>query len=202
LLLFRDEAFEGDSRGLLLGLFLGGSFGLGEGPMTSLAVGDSNLDAEELLVVGAALRGEDVLGLAGSGGLEVLLECGLVVADGSGEGVSRREGSMEVGDGGLDDVALDEGAGGFETAVDVQSGYDGFEGVGEESGLLAATALFFAAAEAEHGTEADALGDAAEVTAADEGGAEAGEFALAGVGEAAIEAFRYGEAEDGVADEL
>jgi len=40
------------------------------------------------------------------------------------------------------------------------------------------------------------------VLAADEGGAEAGELALAGVGEAAEEGFGDDEAEDGVADEL
>ena len=38
-------------------------------------------------MVGAALGGEDVLGLAGAGGLEVFLEGGFVVADGSAEGV-------------------------------------------------------------------------------------------------------------------
>src|ERR1700761_7794037 len=37
---------------------------------------------------------------------------------------------------------------------------------------------------------------------ADQGGAEAGELAFAGAGEAAEESFGYGEAEDGVADEL
>ena len=42
---------------------------------------------KRLLVVGAALGGEDVVGLAGAGGLEVLLQGGLVVADGSVEGL-------------------------------------------------------------------------------------------------------------------
>ena len=42
----------------------------------------------------------------------------------------------------------------------------------------------------------------AEVAAADDGGAEAGELALAGVGEAAIEGFGDDQAEDGVAEEL
>ena len=45
-------------------------------------------------------------------------------------------------------------------------------------------------------------GDVAEVTAADEGGAETGELALAGVGEAMEEGFGGEEAEDGVADEF
>jgi hypothetical protein len=109
---------------------------------------------------------------------------------------------VKVGQRGLDDVALDEGARGVESAVEVESGDDGLECVGEERGLLAASALLFSAAEAEQGSEVDALGDVAEMAAADEGGAEAGELALAGVGEAAEEAFGYDEAEDSVADEL
>jgi hypothetical protein len=46
------------------------------------------------------------------------------------------------------------------------------------------------------------LGDGPEVAAADERGAEAGELSLAGVGEAAVEAFGDSQTEDSVADEL
>ena len=99
-------------------------------------------------MVGAALGGEDVLGLAGSGGLEMLLQGGFVVADGSAEGVSGLQGEMEIGEGGLDDVFFDESASGVEAAVEIEGGDDGFEGVGEKSGFPAAAALFFAAAEA------------------------------------------------------
>jgi hypothetical protein len=63
-------------------------------------------------------------------------------------------------------VAFDEGARGVETAVEIERGDDGFESIGEERRLLAATTLFFSAAEPEHGAEADALGDAAKVTTA------------------------------------
>jgi len=109
---------------------------------------------------------------------------------------------VEIGDGGLDDVALDEGAGGFETAVEIEGGDDGFECVGEERGLLTASALFFSAAEAEHGSEADTLSDVTQVAAADEGGTEAGEFALTCVRELAVEAVGDCEAEDSVTYEL
>ena len=141
-------------------------------------------------MVGTALRGEDVLGLAGSGGLEVLLEGGLVVADGSAEGLGGCQGAVKIGQRGLDDVVFDEGAGGVESAVEVESGDDGFEGVGEESGLLAASALLFSAAEAKVRPKVDALGDVAEMTAADEGGAEAGQLALAGVRRSGGRGFR------------
>ena len=202
LLLFSKKSFEGDAGGLLLGLLLGGAFGFSEGACTSVAIGDTYFDAEELLMVGATLCGEDVLWLACSRGLQVLLEGGLVIADGSGEGVAGREGTVEVGHRWLDDVALDEGASGVETAVEVKSSDDGFESVGEQRGLLTTAALLFAAAEAKHGSEADAFGDVAEVTAADERGTEAGKFALACVWESAVEAVGDRETEDGVADEL
>jgi hypothetical protein len=201
-LLLCDEAFEGDAGCLLLGLLLGGAFGFGEGARATVAVGDADFDAEELLVIRAALCGKDVLRLPRSGGLEVFLESGLVIADGSGEGVAGAEGSVELRDGGLDDVALDEGACSVESAVEVEGGDDGFEGIGEEGGLLAASALLFSAAETEQGSEVDAFGDTAEVTAADERGSQAGELAFARVREAAEEAIGYGESEDGVADKL
>jgi len=201
-LLLGHKAFERDARSLLLGLFLGGAFGFGEGAGAAVAIGDADFDAEEFLVIGSALSGEDVLRLACSCGLKVFLESGLVVADGSGEGVAGAEGSVEVGDRGLDDVALDEGARGVETAVEVESGDDGFESVGEERGLLAAAALLFSAAKAEQCAETDAFCDAAKVTTADEGCSKAGEFAFASVGKAAEEAVGYGKSEDGVPHEL
>ena len=153
-------------------------------------------------MVGAALVGEDVVGLSGAGGLEVLLQGGFVVADGSAEGVAGLHGEVKIGQGGLDDVLFDEGAGGVEAAVEIEGGDDGFKGVGEKCGLPAAAALFFAAAEAEERAEVDASGDLAEMTAADERGAETSQFALAGGGEAAEERFGDDEAENGVADEL
>jgi hypothetical protein len=93
LLLFGHEAFECDTCSVLLGLLLGGAFGFGEGAGASVAIGNADFDAEELLMIGAALSGEHVLGLACSSGLKVFLESGLVVANGSGEGVAGAQGS-------------------------------------------------------------------------------------------------------------
>jgi hypothetical protein len=76
-------------------------------------------------------------------------------------------------------VLFDERAGGVEAAIEVEGGDDGFEGVGEQGGFVAAAALFFATAETEVGAQIDAGGDLAEMTAADEGGAKAGQLALA-----------------------
>ena len=144
-----DQTLEGEARGILLGLLLGGSFGFGECAGAAFFVGDADFDAEALLMVGAALIGEDVVGLAGAGGLEMLLQGGFVVADGSAEGLAGLDGEVEIREGGLDDVLFDEGAGGVEAAIEVEGCDDGFEGVGEECGLAAAAALFFAATEAE-----------------------------------------------------
>jgi hypothetical protein len=99
-------------------------------------------------------------------------------------------------------VALDKGAGHLESTVEVEGGDDGFEGVGEQGRLLAASALLFSPAKAEHGSQTDVLGDGPKVAAADERGAEAGELAFASVGEAAVEALSDRQAEDSIADEL
>lgn len=156
---FGDEALEGEAGGLLLGLLFCGSFGLGQGGEAAFLVVDADLDAEALLVIGAGLGGEGVVGLAGASGLEVLLEGGFVVADGSAEGAAGAHGEMEGGHSGVEDVLFDEGAGGREATVEIEGGDDGFEGVGEDGGLFAATALLFSAAEEETGSEVDAGGD-------------------------------------------
>src|ERR1700722_2647059 len=68
-----EQALEGEAGGVLLGLLLGGSFRFGEGGGAPPLIFNSNFDAEALLMVWAALVGEDVVGLAGSGGLEMFL---------------------------------------------------------------------------------------------------------------------------------
>jgi hypothetical protein len=143
---FGDEALEGEAGGFLLGFFFGCAFGFGQRGEAAFLVVDADLDAEALLVVGAALGGEGVVGLAGSGGLEALLKGGFVVADGSAEGVAGLQGEVEIGEGGVDDVLFDEGAGGGKATIEIDGGDESFEGVGEDGGLFAATALLFAAA--------------------------------------------------------
>jgi hypothetical protein len=199
---FGEKALKGEARSVLLSLLLGGSFGFSQGARAALFVCDADFDAKTLLMVGAALVGEDIVGLAGSCGLEVLLQGGFVVADSSAEGVPGLEGEVKIGKGGLDDVLFDEGARHGQTTVEVESGDDRFEGVGEESGLSAAAALLFTATEKKERAEVDARGDLAKMTTADERGAETGEFAFARGWKAAEERFGDCEAKDGVTDEL
>jgi hypothetical protein len=193
---------EGEPRSILLGLFLGGSFGFGEGARAALFVLDADFDPKAFLVVGAALVGEDVVGLPGAGGLEMLLEGGFVVADGTAEGFAGLQCEVKIGEGWLDDVFFDEGAGRGETAVEVESSDDGFERVGKKSRLSAAAALFFPAAKKKERAEIDASCDFAEMVAADERGTEASEFTFARGWKSAEERLGDGEAKDGVADEL
>ena len=131
-------------------------------------------------------------------GLEALLERGFEVA---GEGTFL-EGLLEIGQGGLDDLAADEGGGGGEAAVEIDGGDHGFEGVGEDGGLAAAAVAILTAAEAKEAAELEAACDAGEVIAADDGGAEAGEVAFLGGGELAQEGLGGGEAEDGITEEF
>jgi hypothetical protein len=200
--LFGCEFLEGEAGGVLLGFLFGGAVGFGDSAGGAVGFVDADFDAEALGVVGAGLVGEDVLGLAGSDGLEVFLEGGLVVADGSAEGIVGVQGGLEIRERGLDDLFFYEAACGGEAAVEVEGGDDGFEGVGEDGGFAAASAVLLTTAEADVVAEADAEGDVAEVTAADDGSAEAGEFTLTRVREALEEGFGGEEAEDGVADKL
>ncbi len=163
-----DETFERETGGILLGLFLCGSLRFGKRAGAAFFIFDADFNAEALLMVGTALVGEDVMGLAGTGGLEMLLQRGFMVADGAAEGVAVLHGEVKVGERRLDDVLFDEGAGGGETTVEIEGGDDGFKGVGEEGGLFAAAALFFAAAEAEERTEVDAGSYFAEMATADQ----------------------------------
>src|ERR1700735_4062849 len=107
-----------------------------------------------------------------------------------------------MGESRFDDVLFDEGAGGNQSAGEVESRDDRFEGVGEKSRLSAAATLFFTAAETKQRAEVDASGNLTEMTAADEGGAEAREFAFARSWESAEERFGNGETENRVAYEL
>jgi hypothetical protein len=200
--LLGHELLEGQSCGFLLGFLFGGAFGFGDGASGAGDIVDTDFYAEAFGVVGAGLVGEDVLGLASANGLEMLLESGFVVADGSAERAAGVEGVVEFGQCGFDDLFFDEATGGGESTVEVEGGDDGLECVGEDGGLAAATALLFSAAEEDVVAETDAEGDVPQVAAADEGGSEAGEFTLTGGGEALEEGFGGEEAKDGVADEL
>jgi hypothetical protein len=188
------EMFEGNARGLLLGLFFCRALRFRQGAGTAGSIGNADLDAEELLVIGPALRGKNILGLAGSSGLQVLLESGFVVADGPTEGVSGAQRALQIGKGWFDDVALDEDTRDFQASIEIESCDYGFESVGEQCRLLASAALLLAPTKTKQGAKGNALGDGSKMTAADERGAEPRELALAGVGKTAVEALRHGEA--------
>ena len=61
-----------------------------------------------------------------------------MVADGSAKGIACLYGKVQMGESRFDDVLFDEGAGGNQSAVEVESRDDRFEGVGEKSRLSAA----------------------------------------------------------------
>ena len=199
---FGEQALKGEAGGVLLSLLLSGSFRFGEGARAALFILDADFHPEALLMVWAALVGKDVVGLASSGGLEVFLKSGFVVADRPAEGVARLKGEMKIGKRRLDNMFFDEGAGGDESTIEVERGDDSLEGIGEKSGFSAATALFFTATETKERAEVDASGNLAEMTATDERGTEACEFTFARVGKAPEERFGDGQTEDCVADEL
>ena len=118
---WRCDVGEGEAGGLLLGLLLGGCPRRWPGRRGRLGRGGAGDWAgwwtrtstwKRFWWSGPDLAGEDVLGLAEAGGLEVLLQGGLVVADGAGEGAGGVEGEGERGQRRGEDVAVDEGGGG------------------------------------------------------------------------------------------
>jgi hypothetical protein len=199
---FGEEALECNASGFLLGLLLGIPLGFGKGAGASGAVSHADFDTEALLVVGAGLRGEDVLRLPGACSLKMLLQGGFVVADGSREGVACLQGDVQLRDRRLDDVLFNEVAGGGKSSIEVECGDDGFDGVGEQCGFFSAAALLFTSSEAQEISNADAGGNTAKMTTTDERGAEASEFAFARVWKSAKERFGNNKPEDCVADEL
>lgn len=201
-MLLGKETLEGDASSFLLGLLLGSTFGFGERARTSKTVANSNFYAEAFLMVGTALGGENVMGLAGSSRLEVLLQCGFVVTDGSTKGVARLHGEVEFRNGGLDDVPLNEGTSSSKTTVEVECSDDGFKGVSEQGGFLSTATLLLSATKKEEVSEANARGYITEVTAADKRGAKASQFALTGGGKAAEEGFCNSKTKDGIANKL
>jgi hypothetical protein len=125
-----------------------------------------------------------------------------VVADGSAKGIAGLEREIELGQGGLDDVLLDEGASGIEPSIEIERGDDGFDSVGKEGRLLSASALLFSAPEEKKIAEGDAGSHLSEMSAANERGAEAGEFALARAGKTAEQGLSHSKAQNSVAKKL
>lgn len=151
---------QGKVRGGLLSLLFGKAFGFGDGDGVFGIIGkwgkDAYFDPKMLLVVGSGLGGENVAGLALPGRLEVFLESGFVIPDGSRKGIFRAQGGVKGGQRRLDDVPADEGASGLQAAIQKERRDHGFKGVGEDCGFVAASAEIFATAKAEERTEADA----------------------------------------------
>jgi len=81
-----EQAGQGAARRLLLGLLLGGAFGLSEFDRAAGGIGHPHLDAKVLAVVGTALVGQQVPGLARATRPAGVLQRRLVVADRSGKG--------------------------------------------------------------------------------------------------------------------
>ena len=70
---FGKQAFHSNPGCLLLRLLLCRCLRLTQGSGSTLSIGNTDLDAEELLVIGTALRGQHILRLSSYGGLQVLL---------------------------------------------------------------------------------------------------------------------------------
>ena len=90
---------------------------------------------------------------------------------------------------------------GLQAAVEKEGADDGLHGVGEDGAFAAQAAAVFAAAEAQVIAEPDGRGNLGHVLAADQLGADAGQFAFMPFGMEEEEGFADDEAEHGIARE-
>ena len=122
-----------------------------------------------------------------------LLQAGLPVQAGAEGG---RLGHQRV------EEAVHELAGGLDARRQVDRADDGLDGVGEDRGLVAAAGGLLAAAEADVVAEAEGAADVGQRAHVDDGGAQLGQLALAGVGVRVVERVGDDQAEHRVAEEL
>lgn len=148
---------------------------------------------EDAVVVGTGHGGELVFGWVGGLGLEEFLEFAFGVVEG-GDGFEFAKGVAK----GAENVL----AGFVVAAVEEDGAEEGFVGVGEVGGTVAAAGGFFAAGKDEVFAKSEAFGLGGEGAAVDHLGAGFGERAFADAGEAGVEFAGEDEAEDRVAEEF
>ena len=113
------------------------------------------------------------------------------------------ERALQIGQRRLDDLAMDQGGGWAEAAIDVERGDHSLEGVCEQSRLATTTtALFSAAAESQVGSKIHAGCNGGEVLSTHQGGAQAGEISFTRGGEVGEERLGDDQAEHGVSQKL
>ena len=189
---------DGAAGGFLLGFFSGAADAAREASAADAGLADEDFNEEALAVVGSALGFDGVLGLAVIAGLKQFLKRGFVVADAAAVGQL----FAERGRGGLDDFTKDEAARGFNAAIEIERGHDGFNAVGEQSVFFAASAALFSAAEEHVRAEVEARGYLTEMFAADQLGAQTSERPFVQLGIATAEILSDEEADDGVAEKF
>jgi hypothetical protein len=148
---------------------------------------------EDTVVVGAGDGGDMVLRSGGGGGLKEFLEFTLGVFE-DGDGVYLGKGSAEMGG--------NEFFGVGKATVQENRAEDGFEGVGQGGGTVAAAVDLFAVTEDKELAEMEVAAFFGEGTAVDEFGAGFGELAFADVREFFVELAAEDELKNGVAKEF
>src|SRR5581483_2879476 len=118
----------------------------------------------------AFLLYQNIRRLGSSGGMNRFLEGGLVIGAETGPGGSSGN-FVELGsENGLENELTRC----VHTAIEIKGGQNGFQGVHEQGGFVAAPAFFFSPAEAKKASEIELLRHLDEVALADQVGAQLG----------------------------
>ena len=157
-----------------------------------------HLHGEALAMSGALFADHLITRLGASAGPQQLLQSGFVVgyeehlAAGVGEPIELR----------LQNMGENKGARREESAIEIQGGEDGFDGVSQQGGFAAASGLLLAASKPEIAAELQLLGAVHQVIGIDQMSAELGKFTFL-IGRKALEQFLAGDQlQDGIAEKL
>ena len=150
------------------------------------------------MVIGTALGLDGIFGLAALLGLQNFLQCRFVVSNAA----APQHLVTQTGSNGIDDLAHDKGTRRLDSGVEIERADHGFDAVGEEGILMAASAAFFSAAEEHVVAEFQPAGHRAQLAAADQFRAQPGQRAFIQFGIAPAQRFSNQQAHDGIAKEL
>ncbi len=184
---FGVEDFEGFAGGVLFGFLLAFASPDGEDAFSDMAA-----DFENLAVIGAGGADDGVMGGDAADFLGGVLQFGFGIGIAAGLGADAHLGAED---------AEDEGARGFESAVEIDGGGDGFEKIGVDAGgkrFVAGEAF----AEAADIAEADEFGGAGETGGADDTGFDLGQVAFVPIRMPFVEGLSDAEIDDGITEEF
>ena len=157
-----------------------------------------DFDQKALVMVGTALALHAIDRRSGARRLQPLLERGFVVA----QRLSGAQFERQTFGGFAHHLAADEGPHRLQAAIEKQRAHHSFHGIRKHGALAAQAAALFAAAQTQMLAQANRLGHLRHVLAADQPGANAGQFAFAPLRMQSEQRLGHHQAQHGVAEKF